>query len=54
MYWKLIVLFSLYHQNSLKLNKGISRIIYIPLNTLYREYLKTIAFISASYVEYKN
>ena len=41
-------------QNSLKSNNGLSRIIYISLNGLYGGYLKTIAFILAGNVEYRN
>ena len=41
-------------QNSLKSNNGLSRIIYILLNSLYGGYLKTIAFILAGNVEYRN
>ena len=37
-----------------KLNNGLSRIIYISLNGLYGGYLKTIAFILAGNVEYRN
>ena len=41
-------------QNSLKSNNGLSRIIYISLNGLCGGYLKTIAFILAGNVEYRN
>ena len=44
----------MYCQNSLKSNNGLSRIIYISLNGLYGGYLKTIAFILACNVEYRN
>ena len=53
-YSKIIVVPNLYCQNSLKSNNGLSRIIYISLNGLYGGYLKTIAFILASNVEYRN
>ena len=45
---------TVYCQNSLKSNNGLSRIIYISLNGLYGGYLKTIAFILAGNVEYRN
>ena len=45
---------TVYSQNSLKSNNGFSRIIYIPLNSLYGGYLRTIAFILAGNVEYRN
>ena len=44
----------MYCQNSLKSNNGLSRIIYISLNGLYGGYLKTIGFILAGNVEYRN